>query len=84
MSDTKVDKKIESLNALKNANKHLSDLFSDLSKKELTLKTCASDLQRVATQCGDIKIMVWVGSNQVATSLKQYLETIAVSLNEAR
>lgn len=81
---TDVDKKTQSINALKNANKHLEDLFKDLAKKDLTLRTCSEDLQRVAAQCGDIQVMVYVGSNRQATSVKQYLGTIAASLNEAR
>lgn len=84
IAETKADKKADSINALKNANKHLADLFTDLGKKELTLKTCAGDLQRVAAQCGDLKVEFWVGNNRTTGSLKNYLETIATSLNEAR
>lgn len=83
-TETKADKKIESINALKNANKHLADLFTDLNKKELTLKTCAADLQRVAAQVGDIHVEIWVGQQRQQGSLKKYLEAIATSLNEAR
>jgi len=79
-----VDKKAESINVLKNANKHLADVFAGLDKKDLTLKNCASDLQRVATQCGDLYVEVWVGSNKQQTSLKNYLSIIATRLNEAR
>ncbi len=84
MSDSKPDKKTESVNALKNANKHLADLFTDLNKKDLTLKTCADDLARVATQCGDLQVYVWVGQKQEHTTLKRYLTTISTSLSEAR
>jgi hypothetical protein len=78
------DKKLDSINALKNANKHLADIFNDLAKKDLTLKTCADDLQRAAAQCGDLKVVVWVANTQKDVSLKQYLGTIANTLNEAR
>lgn len=84
MSEPKADKKAESINALKNANKHLADIFTDLNKKELTMRTCADDLQRVSTQLGDIQVVVWVGQKQEMTPLKRYLCTIATSLNEAR
>lgn len=84
MVETKSDKKLESINALKNANKHLADLFNDLNKKELTLKTCAADLQRVAAQCGDLSVEAYVGQSRQQVSLKSYLGTIANSLNEAR
>lgn len=83
-TEAKANKKSESITALKNAHKHLEDLFKDLAKKDQTLKTCSDDLQRVANQCGDIKVMVWVGPLQQATFLKIYLGAIAASLNEAR
>jgi hypothetical protein len=84
MMSTTPDKKTESINALKNANKHLADVFADLAKKDQTLQTCASDLQRVAAQCGDIHVSVWIGQKQEMTPLKSYLTAIATSLNGAR
>ena len=80
----KTDKKAESINALKNANKHLAEVFTDLAKKEQTLKVCADDLQRVAAQCGDLQIKAWVGQQQQSIPLQTYLRTISNSLNEAR
>jgi len=82
--ETKADKHAESINALKNANKHLADVFADLNKKDSTMKNCASDLQRVASQCGEIHVEVWTGNQRQQTSLKNYLNTIATNLNEAR
>lgn len=84
MTDPKADKKTESITALKNANQHLSAVFADITKKERTLGTCADDLERVARQCGDLMVSVWVGQKQETISLKTYLVTIAKTLNEAR
>lgn len=78
------DKKAESLAALKNANKHLADLFTEMNKKDSVLQTCASDLSYVARQCGELQVRVVVGNNQQMVTLKTYLETIVVKLNGAR
>lgn len=84
MADVKSDKKNESIIALKNANKHLADLFIDLSKKDSTLSICAGDLERIAAQCGDIHVLVWTGSQSQQSSLAKYLKQIAAKLEEAR
>jgi len=84
MSEKQVDKKTESINALKNANKHLADLFGDLSKKDLVLSLTANDLSYIARQCGDILVHVYQGQSRTAVSLKLYLEGLAIKLNEAR
>ena len=84
MSDTKTDKKTESINALKNANKHLADLFADMNKKDIVLQTCANDLASVARQVGDIRVEVWTGSNKGTPTLKAFLEAMVANLNGAR
>lgn len=83
-TETKCDKKTESINALKNANKHLADLFANLAKKESIMGVTVSDLQRVAAQVGDIQVSVWVTNSYQPVKLKTYLETIAKTLSEAR
>lgn len=83
-TETKCDKKTDSINALKNANKHLADLFADLAKKESVMGVTVNDLQRVAAQLGDIQVSVWVTNNHQSVKLKTYLETIAKTLSEAR
>jgi hypothetical protein len=82
--ETKTDKKIESINALKNANKHLADLFSEMAKKDQVLQSQSTQLSYVARQCGDICVMVFAGSDRKAVSLKTFLEAAATALNEAR
>ena len=78
------DKKIESLNALKNANKHLSDVFSALAKKDQVLSSCSADLQFIAKQCGDINVKVWIGSSSQFVELRAFLNTVANRLSEVR
>lgn len=84
MTDKITDKKTESINALKNANKHLSDLFADVNKKDIAMKSTASDLLLVAKQCGELRIEVWVGNNKQTVFLKTYLEACSKTLEEAR
>lgn len=84
MSDAKADKKNESINALKNANKHLADLFTDLSRKEGTLAHAASELQYLARQLGEIKVQTYIGNVNTTVYLKAHLEALALKLNEAR
>lgn len=84
MTELKTDKKTDSINALKNANKHLADLFADLNKKDSVLSICASDLRYVAKQCGEIQILVYVGNERKVVFLKTYLDTIAINLEGAR
>lgn len=84
MTELKTDKKAESIKALKDANKHLADLFSDLAKKDNVLRSTSSDLQYVANQCGDIQVAVYVGANRQVVSLKNYLGTCANTLENAR
>lgn len=82
--EVKCDKKADSINALKNANKHLADLFSELDKKNAILNKTSSDLQHIARQCGDIQVQVYVGNNSSVVSLKTYLTTCAKLLDETR
>lgn len=80
----KLDKKTESITALKNANKHLADLFTEMNKKDLVLQTCASDLAYTARQCGELRIEVYVGNERKTVLLKAYLESMVSNLNGAR
>lgn len=84
MSEIKVDKKAESIAIMKNANKHLTEVFSEMTKKDIVLQTCASDLAYIARQCGDLRVQVYVANQSQVVSLKTYLETIVANLNGAR
>jgi hypothetical protein len=84
MTDPKVNKKTESLTALKNANKHLTDLFGHILKTDTVLSSQASQIDYVANQCGDLQVLVYVGQDRKSTSLKAFLKAAATALNEAR
>lgn len=84
MTDCKPDKKAESIKALKDANKHLAELFNDMAKKDSVLQSQASQISYVARQCGDLKIEVYVGADKKNVSLKSFLDAAAIALNEAR
>lgn len=84
MPEITTDKKAESIKALKDANKHLAEIFNDLNKKDLTLKTCADDINRLAAQVGSLRAEVWVSNGREVVLIKTYLEAIANSLNGAR
>lgn len=83
MSD-KTDLKTDSVTALRNVSKHLTDVFKSIDNKDLILRTSAADLQHTANQCGDLRIEVWNGSTKEIIFLKTYLLRIATSLNGAR
>lgn len=80
----KADKKAESIKALKDANKHLADLFHEMNKKDTVLDNSADHLTRIAQQCGDLKVNVWQEGGFKDYSLKVMLMDIATSLNGAR
>lgn len=82
MSD--VDKKQESITALKNANKHLTDLFSRVEEKDRTLGNVASELVRVSNKLGDICVDDWEGGRTVHKPLRLILQKLAGQLTEAR
>lgn len=80
----KPDKKAESIAAAKNLNKHLSDVFAELAKKDEVLRAQSAQLSYAAQQCGDLKIEVYVASQRQAVSLKAFLEAASKALTEAR
>lgn len=84
MIEKATDKKSESINALKNANKHLGELFTDLNRKDGMLQSCSADLRYLAKQVGEIQVMVYVGNERKTVFLKTYLDTIATNLESVR
>jgi hypothetical protein len=78
------DKKTESINALKNANKHLADLFTAMNDKDGTLSSVASELQYIARQCGELRVSVYKANQPQSVILKAHLEELAIKLNGAR
>lgn len=84
MTDKATDKKAESFAAAKNLNKHLTDLFNEMQRKDAVLASQANELAYVARQLGDIRVMIYAGSQAQAVVLRTYLESIVASLNGAR
>lgn len=78
------DKKQESITALKNANKHLTDLFSRVEEKDRTLGNVASELTRISNKLGDIYVDDWEGGRTVYKPLKHIVQKLAERLTEAR
>jgi hypothetical protein len=85
MADPKAtDKKTESITVLKNASKHLAELFTTMAAKDTVLHSQSIQISHVAKQCGDLQVMVYVGSERKSVPLKLFLEAAATALNEAR
>ena len=84
MTDTLTDKKTESITALKNANKHLTDVFSHMNKMDATLSSVASDLQSVASKSGELHIYTWWEGKSQCVSLKTFLNSLAKKLEDVR
>ena len=78
------DKKTDSIAALKNANKHLDEVFKDLAKKDAVMSTTVDSLNRIAQQCGDLKVNIWHEGKWQDTSLRGALVSLAARLTEAR
>lgn len=78
------DKKTDSINALKNANKHLDEVFKDLAKKDAVMSTTVDSLNRIAQQCGDLKVNIWHDGKWQDISLRSALISLAARLTEAR
>lgn len=74
----------QTLISLKNANKHLTEIFSLMETKDFALGSVGDSLRRAAAKCGEIKIDVWEGANQKAVLLKTHLTELAVQLEKAK
>lgn len=78
------DKKTDSIAALKNANKHLDEVFKDLAKKDAVMSNAVDALNRIAQQCGDLKVNIWCDGKWQDTPLRSALVSLAARLTEAR
>jgi len=76
----------ESMETLKNVNKHLSEIFKQITAKDAALNAVADDLRRAAVKCGDLKIEAWSKSNSKfeLIELKRHLQDLAVILEGAK
>ena len=76
----------ESIETLKNVNKHLSEVFKQIAVKDAALDFVADELRRAAPKCGEIKIDAWSKSDQkfIPQLLKAYLNDLALQLEVAK
>ena len=72
------------METLKNVNKHLSEVFKQISTKDTALNSVADDLRRIASKVGDIQIEAWDVNQYKVTSLKSHLNKLADVLNGAK
>ena len=76
----------ESMETLKNVNKHLSEVFKQIATKDSALNSVADELRRAASKCGEIKIEAWSKTDNrfMPTLLKQHLNELATILEGAK
>lgn len=74
----------ESMETLKNVNKHLSELFKQIAAKDTALSSVSDDLRRAASKVGDLQIEAWDVNQYKVTSLKSHLNKLADVLNGAK
>ena len=81
---TEQTKAQQTLIALKNANKHLTEVLDSVDRKDRVMGSVGDDLRRAASKCGEVKIDIWEGNSQKVITLKQHLTELAIRLEGAR
>ena len=81
---TEQTKAQQTLIALKNANKHLTEVLDLVDRKDRVMGSVGDDLRRAASKCGEVKIDIWEVNSQKAITLKQHLTELAIRLEGAR
>lgn len=76
----------ESMETLKNVNKHLSEVFKQIAAKDAALNSVADDLRRIASKCGELKVEAWskINNKFEAVELKRHLQDLAAILDGAK
>ena len=74
----------ESMETLKNVNKHLSEVFKQIAAKDIALSSVANDLRRAASKVGDIQIEVWDVNQYKTSAFKNHLIKLADTLDGAK
>lgn len=74
----------ESVETLKNVNKHLTEVFKRISEKDEALDSVASDIRRLAAKSGEIMVEAWKVNRYEPVSLKAHLNELATKLEGAR
>ena len=76
----------ESMETLKNVNKHLSEVFKQIAVKDAALNSVADDLRRIASKVGELKIEAWSKGDArfISMSFKQHLQDLINTLDGAK
>ena len=81
---TEQTKAQQTLIALKNANKHLTEVLDSVDRKDRVMGSVANDLRRAASKVGDIQIEVWDVNQYKTSSFKNHLIKLADTLDGAK
>lgn len=84
MTEQPIDKRKETIAALRHASKHLSEVFVKMDKTDTIISDIISSLQRDAGKVGDVKIETWWENKFQVVSLKTILNYYANQLEKAR
>ena len=72
------------METLKNVNKHLSEVFKQISTKDNALISVENDLRRLASKVGHLQIEAWDTNQYRTVSFKNHLIKLADTLNGAK
>ena len=74
------------METLKNVNKHLSEVFKQISTKDTALNSVADDLRRIASKVGELRIEAWskLDSRFISMNFKQHLQELINILDGAK
>lgn len=84
MTEQAKTKQQASIEAMKNANKHLTDVFNQMQRMDSALSSVANDLERAASKVGDILILCWKDRQEQPATLRVHLKELAIQLQKAR
>ena len=84
MTDILLTKRKESLDALRNANKHLNEIFKQHDNLVLVVEETESQLEHLKSKVGDIAVEVWDGGSYKLTKLSVVLNTMKNKLSGAK
>ena len=77
MTEQPIDKRKESIQALKNANKHLTEIFRQHDNLLMVVEDTTRQLEHLKSKVGDIAVEVWTGNGYG-------LKKLSVVLNEMK
>lgn len=77
MTEQPIDKRKESIQALKNANKHLTEIFRQHDNLLMVVEDTTRQLEHLKSKVGDIAVEVWISNGYG-------LKKLSVVLNEMK